>query len=151
MVFSSFLLSFSTNLSCQLNIFWLDGNALSMYSAQVQIFQQLYQVHFCCLLLCHHHSWCHSKPHTKSLQNLMNQVLKWELMYQQFCGFLVSPYLSVQPFWASTYATDSVPMLCLTGSWVAFFAKVDCFLPTSSFLAVHLVLAMLSRQLLKLK
>ena len=34
-VFSLFLLSFFMNLSCQLNIFQLDGNALSMYSAQV--------------------------------------------------------------------------------------------------------------------
>ena len=65
------------------------------------------------------------KPHTKSLQNLTNQVLKWELMYVSVVPWIfgISVSLSVQPFQAGTYAANAVPMLCLTGSWVAFLQK----------------------------
>ena len=65
--------------------------------------------------------------------------------------FDISLFPLVQPFQAGTYAAAAASLLDLSGFWAAFFTKVDCFLPTSSFLAVHLVLAMFPHWLLKLK
>ena len=88
------LSTFSADSSCQLDVFWHDGDPLGVDGTQVGVFEEADEVSFrgflkgsyCCAL--------ETQVGLEVLGDLTDQTLEWELSDEKFSGFLVSSDLS---------------------------------------------------------
>ena len=83
------LRAFTTNSSCQLNIFWHDRDALGVNRAQVGVFKQASQVRFGRFLQRQDSVRLESQVSLEVLGDFSDQALKRQLADQEFGRFLV--------------------------------------------------------------
>ena len=88
------LSTFSTDSSCQLDVFWHDGDPLCVDGAQVGVFEKTDEVSFRGFLESGDGCALESQVGLEVLCDLTDQSLERELSDQQFGGFLVSSDLS---------------------------------------------------------
>ena len=112
----SFLSSFSSDSSSQLDIFWHNGDPLGVDGAQVGVFEEADQVSFGGFLKSHDSRALESEIGFEILGNFSDQSLEWKLSDEQFGGFLVSSDLSEgDGSWS-----ESVWLFDTTGGWGGF-------------------------------
>ena len=112
----SFLSSFSSDSSSQLDIFWHNGDSLGVDGAQVGVFEEADQVSFGGFLKSHDGRALESEIGFEILGNFSDQSLEWKFSHEQFGGFLVSSDFSESDgSWS-----ESMWLFDTTGGWGGF-------------------------------
>ena len=89
-----YLSTFSSDSSCQLDVFWHDGDPLCVDGAQVGVFEETDEVSFWGFLECSDGCALESQVGLEVLGDLSDQSLEGQLSDEQFGGFLVSSDLT---------------------------------------------------------
>ncbi|EPZ32224.1 HECT-domain-containing protein [Rozella allomycis CSF55] len=126
-----FVAAFSADTSCQLNVFWHNGNTLSMDSAKVSIFKQSNEVSFSSFLKSTNSSRLETEISLEVLSNFTNKSLKWQFTDQKFSRFLVTTdFTKSDSSWSVTVSLFDTSS---AGCWCRLACSFGCQLFAWSF------------------